>query len=149
VDLPLDLPILRCATADERIAARLGPDEWLILGAPSQADSLSAAIDATLAGRGHAIVDMSQASVAFSVEGPDAANILNTGCPLDLDIRHFPVRSATRTILGKCEIILFRLNEFEFRVECWRSFGEYVQAFLVEAAALNGSARAKPEELHS
>ena len=147
--LPLDLPINRFAPADGWLAARLGPDEWLIIGPPSQADNLNAAITAARVGRNQAIVDVSQASVAFAVEGPDAANILNTGCPLDLDSRQFCVGSATRTILGKCEIVLFRLNEDEFRVECWRSFSEYVHAFLLDAAALNGSARAKSKELNS
>jgi sarcosine oxidase subunit gamma len=146
--LPLDLPILRYAAADEGLAARLGPDEWLIIGAPSQLDSLSSAIATALAGYSHAIVDVSQASVAFAVAGQDAATILNTGCPLDLDVRQFPPGSATRTILGKCQIILFRLSEHEFRVECGRSFGEYLHAFLLEAAALNGSAHAQLEELH-
>lgn len=146
--LPLDLPIIRYAAADEWLAARLGPDEWLIIGTPPEVDSLSSAIATALAGCSHAIVDVSQASVAFAVVGRDAANILNTGCPLDLDIRHFPPGSATRTIVGKCEIILFRLSEHEFRVECGRSFGEYVHAFLLEAAALNGSASAQLKELH-
>lgn len=147
--LRLDLPIIRFAAADERLAARLGPDEWLLIGAPSQADSLSSAIAAALPGRSHVIVDVSQASVAFAVEGADASNILNTGCPLDLDSRHFSIGCATRTVLGKCEMVLFRLNESEFRVECWRSFGEYVHAFLLDAAALNGSVRAKSKELSS
>jgi sarcosine oxidase subunit gamma len=147
--LRLDLPIIRFAAVDERLAARLGPDEWLIIGAPSQANSLNSAIAAALAGRRHAIVDVSQANVAFAVEGPDAPTILNAGCPLDLDSRHFSVGSATRTILGKSEIVLFRLDESEFRVECWRSFGEYVHAFLLEAAALNEPTRAKSKELSS
>jgi sarcosine oxidase subunit gamma len=147
--LPLDLPINRFASADRWLAARLGPDEWLIIGAPSQADDLNTPLAAALTGRSHAIVDVSQASIAFAVEGPDAVNILNTGCPLDFDSRHFCIGSATRTILGKCETVLFRLNEGEFRVECWRSFGEYVHAFLLDAAALNGSARAKSKALSS
>jgi sarcosine oxidase subunit gamma len=147
--LTLDQPINRVATSGERLAARLGPDEWLIIGAPSDADALGSAITKTLADRFHALVDVSHASVAFAVDGPDAANILNAGCPLDLDIGSFPAGSATRTILGKCEIILIRLNEREFRVECWRSFGEYVHAFLLEAAALNGSAHPMVKEVHS
>jgi sarcosine oxidase subunit gamma len=147
--LPLDLPITRFSAAGDRLAARLGPDEWLIIGTPAQADSLGSEIAGAVAGRLHAFVDVSQASVAFAVEGSDAANILNTGCPLDFDTRQFPAGSATRTVLGKCEVIIFRLNELEFRVECWRSFGEYVHSFLLEAAALNGSAPAQTKELHS
>jgi sarcosine oxidase subunit gamma len=140
--LSLDLPINRFSAADGRLAARLGPDEWLIVGAAPEADRLRTEIDAALADRVHALVDVSQASVAFALEGPDAANILNAGCPLDLDIRSFPEGSATRTVLGKCEIVLFRLSSFGFRVECWRSFGDYVHAFLQEAADLNATVHA-------
>jgi sarcosine oxidase subunit gamma len=142
VGLSLDQPINRFSAVDGRFAARLGPDAWLIIGTPSDADRLHSEIAATLAGRIHALVDVSQASVAFAVEGPDAENILNAGCPLDLDVRSFPVGSATRTILGKCEVILLRLSELAFRLECARSFGEYGHAFLLEAAALNATADA-------
>lgn len=137
--LSLDQPINRFSATGGRRAARLGPDEWLIIGAASEADTLRAEAERALAGHVHALVDVSQASLAFAVEGPDAASILNAGCPLDLDAQHFPAGSATRTVLGKCEIILLRTSEAEFRVECSRSFGEYVHAFLLEAAALNAT----------
>lgn len=137
--LSLDQPINRFSAAGGRLAARLGPDEWLTIGAVPEADDLRAEMERALAGRLHAVVDVSQASLAFAVEGPEAENILNAGCPLDLDARHFPAGSATRTVLGKCEIILLRSGETEFRVECARSFDEYVHAFLLEAAALNAT----------
>ena len=142
VRLPLDQPINRFSATDGRFAARLGPDEWLIIGAPSKADDLHSSIAAALTDRFHALVDVSQASVAFAVEGRAAGNILNAGCPLDLDARNFPAGSVTRTVLGKCEIILFRLSDLVLRVECGRSFGDYVHAFLLEAAALNSPADA-------
>jgi sarcosine oxidase, subunit gamma len=135
--LRLDQPINRFSTADGRHAARLGPNEWLILGAPGDEEKLCAALADALGDRFHALVDVSQASLAFAVEGPDAEAILNAGCPLDLDLRACPVGFATRSILGKCEVIVLRESEHAFRVECWRSFGEYVRAFLLEAAALN------------
>ena len=141
--LSLDLSINRFAVADGRTAARLGPNEWLIVDAPAAAERLRSDIMAALGDRFHALVDVSHGAVAFAVEGPAAADILNAGCPLDLDLRHFPVGAATRTLLGKCEIILWRAREAGFRVECARSFGPYVQAFLLEAAALNPATHAR------
>src|SRR5689334_4697211 len=91
--LSLDRPLNHFAAAAGRLAARLGPDEWLTIGAAPEAVDLRADIERALAGRRHALVDVSQASVAFAVEGPDAENILNSGCPLDLDARHFPAGS--------------------------------------------------------
>ncbi|MEP4423029.1 MAG: sarcosine oxidase subunit gamma, partial [Nitratireductor sp.] len=40
----------------------------------------------------------------------------------------------SRTVLGKVEIVLWRIGEQTFHVEVWRSFAEYAYAFLAEAA---------------
>jgi sarcosine oxidase subunit gamma len=40
----------------------------------------------------------------------------------------------TRTLLGKAEIVLWRIGAAAFRLEVWRSFAPYVSAFLAEAA---------------
>ena len=48
-------------------------------------------------------------------------------------MRAFPAGSATRTILGKAEIVLQRRAADSFTVTTWRSFAPYVQGFLVEA----------------
>ena len=37
-DLFLDQPINRFSVSDDRLIARLGPDEWLIIGTPSESD---------------------------------------------------------------------------------------------------------------
>jgi sarcosine oxidase subunit gamma len=69
------------------------------------------------------------------VSGRHAAEVLNSGCPLDLAEAAFPAGTATRTLLGKAEIVLMRLDDGPtYRVECWRSFAQYVHGFLLEAA---------------
>lgn len=113
----------------ERFAARLGPDEWLLVASEAEAPAISA----DLKGRFHSLVDVSHRNMAFAVAGPAACEILNAGVPLDLNGAVFPVGAATRTVLGKAEIVLTRWEE-GFRVECWRSFAPYVHAFLLEAA---------------
>ena len=133
--LRLDMPINRCVAADGRIAARLGPDEWLILGPEKAADAMSASIAAALAGRFHALVDIGHRNVAIAVAGAQARAVLNGGCPLDLDDAAFPPGTATRTLLGKAEIVLLRPGaEPIYRVECWRSFAPYVLGFLQDVA---------------
>jgi sarcosine oxidase subunit gamma len=64
--------------------------------------------------------------------------VLNGGCPLDLDPSAFPAGAATRTVFGKAEIVLLREADDRFRVECWRSFSDYVFG-LLEAAARDAS----------
>ena len=124
--LPLDRPINTLSVDATRWIARLGPDEWLI-GAPEpDADILAAAVTAELAGRAHALVDVSHRNVGIDVRGVAAAIALNAGCPLDLGDAAFPAGSATRTLLGKAEIVLWRTDTDSFHIEVARSFAPYV-----------------------
>ena len=56
----------------------------------------------------HSLVDVSHRQVGIVLEGPGAARLLAAGCPLDLDLRAFPVGMSTRTLLVKAEIGLWR-----------------------------------------
>ena len=113
-----------------RSALWLGPDEWLVIdegGSDPLADC--AGVKAL-----HSAVGISHRNVAISVTGPAAAAAVNAGCPQDLSLAAFPAGACSRTILGKAEIVLYRTGESAFRVECWRSFADYVFGFLAEAA---------------
>jgi sarcosine oxidase subunit gamma len=70
----------------------------------------------------------------FPSQAPTAKGRSASGCPQDLSLAIFPVGACSRTILGKSEIVLLRTAEDAFRVECWRSFSDYVFAFLADAA---------------
>ena len=90
---------------------------------------------AELEGYPHALVDIGHRYAALAIEGPRARVLLASGCPLDLHPAAFVAGTATRTLLGKSEIILWRQSEAPvYRVECARSFAPYVCAFLREAA---------------
>ena len=118
-----------------KIAARLGPDEWLLIGTDSQSHTLADEIGAALAGHFHSLVDVSHRNVGIAVAGTEAPMVLNAGVPIDLGDAAFPAGSATRTVLGKAEIVLMRPGSDRiYRVECWRSFAPYVRAFIEEAA---------------
>jgi sarcosine oxidase subunit gamma len=126
----LDLPLNRASANGERLAARLGPDEWLLVAPTGDAPDFGA-----LEGRHHSLVDVGHRYAAFAVEGGGAPLLLAAGCPLDLHPDVFAGGSATRTLLGKAEIVLWRPGEaLSYRVECARSFAPYVEAFLHEAA---------------
>jgi sarcosine oxidase subunit gamma len=131
----LDLAINRCDQKGDRWSARLGPNEWLIGGPETDGGAIETELEAAFAGQVHALTDVSHRNVAIEISGPEAAVILNAGCPLDLSDEAFPAGSATRTLLGKAEIVLMRPGEAPaFRVECWRSFAVYAHGFLAEAA---------------
>jgi sarcosine oxidase, subunit gamma len=133
--MQLDMPINTCRLAGERMSARLGPDEWLLIGPEADNLSLGREVAGGLAGSLFSLVDIGHRNVAIQIDGPHAAEIINGGCALDLDDAVFSAGSATRTLLGKAEIVLIRPGvERVYRVECWRSFAPYVFGLLKDVA---------------
>jgi sarcosine oxidase subunit gamma len=131
----LETPINRFSASARGRALRLGPDEWLLWAAENEAGRISADISDALAGQHVSLVDISHGRAALLLSEAEAATVLNAGCPLDLSQAAFPVGAATRTLVGKCEVILARTdNRPTFEVECGRSFAPYLRDFLLEAA---------------
>lgn len=131
----------RAVISGSRATLWLGPDEFLLLdlgpGDGSNGESHAAAaqnLEAALAGAPHALVDVSHRQFALEISGAHAMTILNGACPLDLDLRAFPVGMCTRTVLAKAEIVLWRTGQGTFHLEVWRSFGAYVSGLLSEIA---------------
>ncbi|MEI9430887.1 sarcosine oxidase subunit gamma [Mesorhizobium sp. Cs1299R1N3] len=118
------------ASKGGRTALWLGPDEWLVIDEAGK-DPLA---DCAKVSALHSSVGISHRNIAISVTGPAAEAAINSGCPQDLSLEVFPVGAASRTILGKAEIVLSRTADEAFRVECWRSFSDYVFTFLSEGA---------------
>lgn len=131
VELPA-IP-MRAHVAGARAALWLGPDEWLLLAPESDGATVGATLAETLAGQPASLVDVSHRQVGLIVAGPRAAELLNAGCPLDLDPAAFPIGMCTRTILAKVEIILWRTADDTFRIEVARSFAPYVVELMREA----------------
>lgn len=131
----LDVPINRCTVSAQRMALRLGPDEWLLWAPEEEAGCIAADATAALSAEHFSLVDISQGRAAVMLSGAEAAPVLNAGCPLDLSPAAFPAGAATRTLIGKCEVILVRTDDRPtFEVECARSFASYLRDFLLEAA---------------
>jgi sarcosine oxidase subunit gamma len=112
--------------ATEGSVACLGPDEWLLRAPAGTSIPLGEGLPI-------AVTNVSERSVCLIVEGPDAAKLLMSGCPLDLD--RFAVGRATRTIYETVEIILIRETEDCFHVEVWRSFAAWLWTALTTAAS--------------
>lgn len=112
----------------------LGPDERLLLSWRDGPAALDARLRSALAGHAHSLVDVTQRQIGLRLDAPFAADLLNCGCPLDLDPARFPVGSATRTLFNKTDIVLWRRGADDFHIEVWRSFADYLARWLVEAA---------------
>lgn len=118
------------ATQGKRSALWLGPDEWLVIDTGDKSPFVDLQGVETL----HAATDISHRNIGIIISGVGAAATINAGCPQDLSLAVFPVGAASRTIFGKAEVVIWRLSETEFRMECWRSFAEYVYGLLNEGA---------------
>ena len=116
------------AAKGSRAALWLGPDEWLVIDGPD-ADLMAVLKQVSAL---HSAVDVSHRNQAITVAGPGAEAALSAGCPLVLSPAAFPVGAATRTVLGKAEIVLWRTAAETFRIEVWRSFAPYVLGCLDE-----------------
>ncbi|MGV8853902.1 MAG: sarcosine oxidase subunit gamma [Devosia sp.] len=125
---------LTSASAGERGALWLGPDEFLLLAPAAETATLQAQLTTALAGTACALVDVSHRQTALLLDGPAAASMLNSGVPLDLSLAAFPVGMVARTIFDKAEIVLWRRDTNSFHLEVWRSFAPYVLALLNHAA---------------
>lgn len=121
------LPITPCRTngSKDRVALWLGPDEWLVIAD----EDVSLPVPQPMT----SIIDVSHAFTGIAVHGPRAAWTINAFCALDLGLSAFPVGMCTRTVLGKAQIILWRLDAELFRIEVARSFARYVWDLLEEA----------------
>ena len=103
------------------LAVMLGPDEWSLIGA----------VSGDGAGQPVSIVEVSDRQVGFDVTGPRAADLLMSGCPLDLE--RLAVGRGTRTIYETVEIVVIKRAADAFRVEVWRSFAPWLWAALAQA----------------
>jgi sarcosine oxidase, subunit gamma len=130
--LGLELPMMPKSSARNdkgRLAAWLGPDEWLIID--EIGDPLADLAKAKVL---YSAADISHRNTAILVTGKGARATVQSGCPQNLSDKVFPVGSATRTVMGKIEVVIIRTGESDFRVECWRSFSDYAFGMLSEAA---------------
>ncbi|MFJ6324986.1 MULTISPECIES: sarcosine oxidase subunit gamma [unclassified Rhizobium] len=130
--LGLQLPTRSKTSASNngRHALWIGPDEWLVIDENS-ADLMGATASSGVL---HSATDVSHRNTAVIVSGPGAEATISGGCPQDLSREAFPVGACSRTLLGKVEVVLLRLDEETFRVEVWRSFSDYAFGLLSEAA---------------
>lgn len=109
----------------------IGPDEWLVV-AP-YGTGLEEKINSVKKGL-YSAVAIDHRNTSITVSGKNAAVAINAGCPQDLSDKVFPIGTCCRTIIGKAEVILWRVGEDRFHIECWRSFSDYVWKYLADAA---------------
>ena len=116
----------------DRLAIRLGPDEWHLMAPLEDLDAIEQAFAEIYRECPHSLVDISHREVGIDIEGEMAALALCSG--IAFDVETMPVGTGCRTIFDKAQIILIREAEDRFRIEVWRSFADHVQGILQAAA---------------
>ncbi len=120
------------AKGDLRSALCVGPEEWVLFAPLDQVQAIIGDF-ATLENQTpHSLVDISHRQVEFLVSGPGAADLINAGCPLDL--QSMSVGKGTRTVFDKAQITLLKTGEDQYRLDVARSFAPFVWELLETVA---------------
>ena len=102
----------------------LGPAHWLLEGEEARL----AALAPVLASAGLSAVVVSDAYLAFALDGPDVGEVLAQATPLDLDPAVFPSDGATFTeFFGQTALIARDPAGAGFRVLVARSYADYLE----------------------
>jgi sarcosine oxidase, subunit gamma len=122
----------RAHFAGERATLWLGPEEHLMWQASRAVALPIEELERALSPYPHSLVDVSHRQGALEIVGRYAPTILAGACPLDLDLRKFPVNMCTRTVLAKVEVVLWRTAPETFHMEVGTSLLRYTQDLLAE-----------------
>jgi heterotetrameric sarcosine oxidase gamma subunit len=105
-----------------QVLLALGPTSWLLVaasrGSAPDFDTSRKAINAA----GGALFDVSASNVAWSISSENVERILNSACPLDLDLRSFPIGHCAQSLLGHVGALFYRAAKSAFIVMAARSF---------------------------
>ncbi len=115
----------------------LGPDEWLVFGPADGAHALEAQLVTATDGLGVSIVDVSANRTTLELSGLGAREILESGCPLDLDPRAFGPGQCAQTLLARANVVLWQTSDRPdpvYRLLVRPSFAAYVAAWIEDAA---------------
>ena len=122
--------------AGELTVLWLGPDEWLVVGAPDTERDLEQRIRAA-AGNDHvSVTDVSAQRTTLLVSGARARDLLAHGCPLDLHPRAFGPGRCAQTMLARAQVVVVARDEpgAGFWVLVRSSFAGYLTDWLLDAA---------------
>lgn len=126
----------------------LSPEEWWVIARKDEAidaeAKLAEKLRAALSDCQAAVTEVGEGRSCILVSGPQARDLLNKGCPLDLHPSVFGVPgSCAQTMLAKSLVVLNLVNDEEsegptFEVYVLRSFADYLWSWLEDAAGEYG-----------
>ena len=133
----LPLPAPQTASARSELTLLwLTPREWLLACPAGEAEFLRAALTRQLATCLAAVTDMSDALAVCELSGTRCADVLMSGCTLDLHADAFPAGRCSRTGLAHIPAILWNPGNEPRSVRCIvdRSHARHLRDWLADAA---------------
>jgi sarcosine oxidase subunit gamma len=98
----------RASLARDYALLWMSPAEWLLELPAAEVDSMEIALSRRLASALAAITDVSDALASFDLKDEWAADVLMSGCSLDLDPETFPTGQVARTAVADFPTIVWR-----------------------------------------
>jgi sarcosine oxidase subunit gamma len=135
----LRLPTPRTTSSrDDCALLWLTPTEWLLASRTGEIEALRAALAPLLASCLAVATDMSDALAVCEVSGARCAEVLMSGCTLDLRADAFGAGRSARTGLADIPAVLWNPGEESQRIRCIvdRSHAAHLHEWLTDAAGL-------------
>jgi sarcosine oxidase subunit gamma len=129
--LPFPLPLdpNTWTAGGGREALGLGPDQWLLVGAPGSAPAIAAELGRALAGEHHSVVDVSANRTVVELAGEDRFDLLAQGCAIDLHPRAWGPGRCAQTLLARVPVLL-QERQGAMRVFVRASFAAHLAGWL-------------------
>lgn len=120
-------------TSERADAFWLGPNEWYLRTAPGEASRLIDRLKSVLSGQHAAVNEGGSGLATFALEGPNARDVLEKGCTLDLHPRVFAEGQCAQTLLAQATVVLIATGR-GYEIIVRRSFADYMFVWLTDAA---------------
>ena len=121
---------------DGRAALWLGPDEWLVIDPSAQPRDLETALRGAADGAFVTTVDVSDNRLCFELSGAGARDVLQAGCPIDLDPPAFGPARCAQTLLARASVVVWQTDDAPtYRLLVRPSFAPYLERWLEETIA--------------
>jgi sarcosine oxidase subunit gamma len=135
--LPFDA--LTSSRSGETAFLWMGPDEWMLVTGPGEADARRDQASAALAGTHHQLVDVTDYHSSIDLGGPRSRELLMKLTTLDLHPRAFRLGMVTGSVFGRANATIWQTGDDgieggpEFRLFIRWSMADYFWCLLADA----------------
>ena len=126
------------AIARDGVGYWLGPDEWLFVSATAPEAALAATLREALGSLHSSVTEVGGGAFVIELRGKAVIDLLAKECPFDLDPAAFAPGACAQTRLAKAAVLLRPLEGGAMELIVRRSFADYLQRWLEDAAAEYG-----------